>query len=77
MQWLRADLAIWGKILDREQGKASAVVQAQLSDWKADLDLGGVRDLNALKELPRDERNAWQKLWKDVDNLLASARGKK
>jgi hypothetical protein len=53
------------------------VVQGKMTHWKQDTDLAGARDPNALQKLPADERDAWQKLWKDVDTLLAQAQEKK
>jgi len=36
-----------------------------------------VRAPKALDKLPPDERDAWRKLWKDVDALRAKTRQKK
>jgi serine/threonine protein kinase/tetratricopeptide (TPR) repeat protein len=74
LQWLRADLAAWDKLLDKDAGKAELVVQGIMTHWKQDTDLAGVRDPKALEKLAPDERDAWQKLWKDVDALLVKAR---
>ena len=51
-------------------------VAKTLTHWKTDADLAGIRDENELAKLPEDERAAFQKFWKDVDELLAKARGK-
>jgi hypothetical protein len=32
--------------------------------------LASVRDTQALKRLPENERHAWRALWRDVDELL-------
>jgi len=74
LQWLRADLAAWGKLLDKDADKARPVVQGKMTHWKQDTDLTGVRDPKALAKLPPDERDAWQKLWQDVDALLAKTK---
>jgi serine/threonine protein kinase/tetratricopeptide (TPR) repeat protein len=73
LQWLRADLAAWGKQLDKDADKARPVVQRKMTHWKQDTDLADVRDSKALKNLPPEERGAWQKLWQDVDTLLAKS----
>ena len=39
--------------------------------WKADADLAGVRDADALAKLPEPERAEWITLWDEVDALLA------
>jgi serine/threonine protein kinase len=76
LDWLRAELGAWGRILDGSDAKARAGVTQTLQHWKADNDLAGVRDPDALSKLPEAERKAWQVLWADVDRLLQQARGK-
>jgi Tfp pilus assembly protein PilF len=76
LDWLRADLAMWGKVLDKANVQAKTVVQ-QMRHWQTDPDLAGVRDQEALKKLPEPERNEWQKLWADVTALLIRAEAKK
>jgi serine/threonine-protein kinase len=63
--WLRADLAAWAKVPDR------AVVQKVLRLWQQDGRLATVRDPAALAKLPQAERTQWQRLWADVETLLA------
>jgi tetratricopeptide (TPR) repeat protein len=77
LEWLRADLAYWGMLLDREPNKARAVVIQQMQQWLADPDFAGVRGDKALAKLPDAERAGWQKLWADVADALARAQGKK
>jgi len=47
-----------------------------LQHWLRDPDLGSVRDVKELAELPREEREAWLKLWGAVCDLLARTLGK-
>jgi hypothetical protein len=47
-----------------------------LAHWQRDPDLAGVRDTDALKQLPEDEREAWRKLWAEVAALRQRAGGK-
>ena len=47
-----------------------------LAHWKADADLAGVRDPEALAKLPEAERTAWRTFWEDVDKLSAKLAGK-
>jgi eukaryotic-like serine/threonine-protein kinase len=68
---LQADLAAWTKQVQSHQSADRAVVRQTLQHWKADPDLAGVRG-NALAQLPQAERPPWQKLWADVDALLAA-----
>jgi hypothetical protein len=41
-----------------------------LRQWQQDPALAGVRESSALSTLPEVERDAWQKLWADVEALL-------
>jgi hypothetical protein len=77
LDWLRADLALWARQLDNTSPQARALVQRTLRHWQADADLAHVRDQEALAKLPEPERERWQKLWADVDALLARARDQK
>jgi tetratricopeptide (TPR) repeat protein len=71
--WLRADLAAWAQALDTGKAPARAAVQQALRHWQTDADLGGVRDPDALAQLPEAERREWQRLWADLDALLTRA----
>ena len=42
-----------------------------LQHLKADADLAGVRDADALANLPEAKRQEWRALWADVGALLA------
>jgi tetratricopeptide (TPR) repeat protein len=66
LAWLRADLAAWGKLLEKDPGKARAAVSRMLRHWLADPDFNGVRGRPALGRLPESERRAWQALWQEV-----------
>jgi serine/threonine-protein kinase len=73
LDWLRADLTWWGMALDNGTAAATAQVQQQMRHWQADADLAGVRDPDALAQLPEAERQQWQQLWADVTALLKRA----
>ena len=75
IDWLKADLAAWSKILESGPPQARPFIAQTLQHWKADPDLAGLRDPAALDKLPEDEQNACRALWKDVDALLARAGG--
>jgi serine/threonine protein kinase/tetratricopeptide (TPR) repeat protein len=75
--WLRADLDAWGRLLDKAEDRGRTQILQNMPRWLADTDLAGVRGPEALARLPEAERQAWQKLWDDVADLLARARGKK
>jgi serine/threonine-protein kinase len=68
-EWLRADLTAFGRYLASSIRYREAISRT-LTRWRADLDLACVRDPEALKNLPADERKEFQTLWADVDALL-------
>jgi serine/threonine-protein kinase len=73
LAWLRADLALYTKLLGSGQGGARAEVQRALRHWQKDADLAGIRDMAALAKLPPEERAACEKLWADVAVVLKKA----
>jgi eukaryotic-like serine/threonine-protein kinase len=70
LDWLKAELAAWGKLL--ESGQPGIIVQT-LSHWQKDTDLAGIRDQAALAKLPAEEQKAFTRLWADVATLLKKA----
>jgi serine/threonine-protein kinase len=73
LEWLRADLAAYRRLLDRETDKAAPLVRERMQHWQQDKDFAGVRGPDALARLPAAERVSWQQLWKDVADTLAWA----
>ena len=72
IDWLKADLTAWSKILESgPPPPARQAISQMLQHWKADPDLAGLRDPAALAKLPHDEQKACRALWSDVDGLLA------
>jgi tetratricopeptide (TPR) repeat protein len=76
LDWLRAELAAWRKVLEGDRSKAAPAVRKQMQHWLQDADFAGVRGPQALARLPEAERSAWQKLWAEVEELFVQARGK-
>jgi tetratricopeptide (TPR) repeat protein len=70
IDWLRADLALRTKQLERGQPADRADVARRMRHWQRDSDLAGIRDEDALANLPADERAAVTQLWADVAVLL-------
>jgi serine/threonine-protein kinase len=68
LDWLRADLAAWTKLAD--DAKQHDGIRRTLAHWQQDADLAGIRDEKELAKLHADEREACQKLWADVAELL-------
>jgi serine/threonine-protein kinase len=67
--WLRADLAAWAMPIDRGSRADRAPVRKMLTQWQADPELAGLRELGALEKLSVEERVEWLALWKEVDAL--------
>ena len=77
LAWLRADLAAWDKSLASGPPQARPKIARTLAHWKADADLAGIRDDEALAGLPEAEREAFRSLWADVEALRVKAAGGK
>jgi serine/threonine protein kinase/Flp pilus assembly protein TadD len=75
LDWLRAELALWGKQLEGSPRSAPQVRQ-EMEGWQRYSDFAGVRDREALAKLPKAERDAWRKFWADVAATLARAQKK-
>jgi hypothetical protein len=76
LDWLKIELAAWTK---RAEGPAEQRLRLRraLTHWRGNADLTGVRDKEALDKLPEAERQAWRKLWAEVDDLLKRVGDKK
>jgi hypothetical protein len=72
LEWLRAELEVRRRLLERGPAQAGAIVP-NMKDWLWDIHLAWVRGPEALAKLPESERQAWQKLWTDVADTLARA----
>ncbi len=71
MDWLRADLAAWSKLLVSAALQERQSILDTLAHWKADADLANLRDPAMLVKLPADEQKACSALWAEVDALQA------
>jgi tetratricopeptide (TPR) repeat protein len=69
LDWLKAELAVWSKILESGPPQAKALIAQTLKHWKEDTDLAGIRDDAELAKFPEGERKDWQALWAAVDAL--------
>jgi serine/threonine-protein kinase len=76
LDWLQADLALWAARLDGDKAEDRAAVGKALRRWQEDTDLAGLRDPDAVANLPPSERDACRQLWADVADTLARAEGK-
>jgi tetratricopeptide (TPR) repeat protein len=75
LDWLRADLTAYGRVLDNGPEQTRPLALGRLEHCLADPDFAGVQEPQALARLPESERQSWQQLWADVRDHLARARG--
>jgi serine/threonine protein kinase/tetratricopeptide (TPR) repeat protein len=75
LDWLRADLEAWRRLLEKGPDKNRPAIAQQLQRWLDDSDFAGVRGGEALARLPEAERGDWQKLWQEVEALRQRAAG--
>jgi eukaryotic-like serine/threonine-protein kinase len=75
LDWLRADLASWSKLLADDKNRGAAAVQQVMTGWQNSPETRCVRDKDSLSKLAENERKKWQELWDDVAELLKRARG--
>jgi eukaryotic-like serine/threonine-protein kinase len=73
LDWLKAELTIWEKLLESGPPQARPTIVQTLDHWEQDTDLAGIRNADGLAKLPADEQKAWRALWAGVDSLLRHA----
>jgi serine/threonine-protein kinase len=73
MDWLKADLAAWSKILESGPQQERQTVTKTLQHWKSDTDLAGIRDAAALAKLPAEEQAVCRAVWAEVGSLVKKA----
>ena len=75
LERLKAELATRTKLVATGNKLARADVARDLTGWKQDGDLAGIRDPEALAMLAEPERNEWQALRAELDLLLKRRSG--
>jgi serine/threonine protein kinase/Flp pilus assembly protein TadD len=75
LDWLRADLSGYRRLLDEEPDKAGPAVRERMEQWLQDKVFAGVRDPKKLANLPEAERQQWQTLRQEVEALRQRAAG--
>lgn len=61
----------WKRKFEKEEEQARPALEGALRKWQRTPDLAGVRDEQALAQLPEAEARAWRDLWRGVAELLA------
>src|SRR5205823_6449826 len=63
LDWLKAELDAWSKLLVAGTPKDYELVQQTLANWKVDTDLASLRDGPELAKLRDAEQSSFTKLW--------------
>jgi tetratricopeptide (TPR) repeat protein len=74
LEWLKADVAAWSKIMANAASKNRSRAPHLLEHARHDPDLAGVRDPPDMNNLPEAEQADWRALWSLVDTILAQSR---
>jgi serine/threonine-protein kinase len=70
LDWLRADLALYAHLAERDDLATRHSVRRTMQNWQKDADLASVRTGEALNQLPDPEYRDWRQLWEDVERVL-------
>jgi tetratricopeptide (TPR) repeat protein len=70
LEWLRADLDAYSKLVETDNNANRLLVRQRLSHRLQDPELASVRETQQLATLPEQERKSWEKLWADAAALL-------
>jgi serine/threonine protein kinase/Flp pilus assembly protein TadD len=73
LDWLKAELQAWARLLDEQPEKVKAAVTQKMTDWLNDADFAGVHGANALSRLAPAEQADWQTVWQEVQSLRIRA----
>ena len=76
IEWLRADLLLWARILESGRSGPGAALRQSLAHWLSDGDLADLRDEPAITRLSEREREECRAFWKEVETLLRRAQQK-
>ncbi len=71
LDWLKAELANWARVLDSGPPNLRAMIAPTLDHWKKDADLAGIRDETELARLPEAECREWRSFWVEVDAMIS------
>jgi serine/threonine protein kinase/Flp pilus assembly protein TadD len=73
IQWLRAELAGYARLLEKGKPEDGRMVQQKLRRWQRDQDLAGLRDPEVVATLPADEHEGCKQLWAEVEVLIRTS----
>jgi tetratricopeptide (TPR) repeat protein len=70
LDWLRADLVEWSKLLKSTSPQTREAALRHLRNLPKSPTFAVVRETAPLSKLPEAEREAWQRYWADLDSVL-------
>ncbi len=73
LDWLRADLALRARQLDSRSPADRTTASTAMNQWQQDSQLAGIRNPEALAQLPEGDRKLCETLWAEVQALLDRA----
>jgi hypothetical protein len=66
-------VAVWSKVLDGGNESNRLILLRLVYPWRSEVNLAPIRDAEALRALPPDQRGQCRALWHDVNALLMAA----
>ncbi len=70
-EWIRADMELFFFSAGQRSPVQSSLALRRLRRWQRDPTLASLRETDALAQLPPAEREGWQRLWRDLESVLA------
>jgi hypothetical protein len=67
----RAELTARSQLVDSKTPETAATAVRQMTRWRQEKSLAGLRDADSLASLPEPERDQWRRFWSDVDEVIA------
>jgi serine/threonine-protein kinase len=77
LAYLRAELALYTELAQRDDPRLREGLRLRLAHWRANANLASLREPAALARLDEDECVAWRQLWTAVDTLIKQLEVKK
>lgn len=77
LEWLRSELESSAARIERGTAERLTATREMLTGWSNDPAFAGLREPEALEQVPPAERDACQALWLEVENMLQRLEAKK
>lgn len=70
-EWIRADLGLFFPRSGQRSPVQASLALRRFRRWQQDSALAGLREPAALAQWPAEERENWQRLWRDLESVQA------